>query len=68
MQAGFAATEITPPLGTQKIGWIIELKIEEIMDPLFARIAVFENGDDRIGLVQLDTLSVRWTQTDQIRR
>jgi len=67
MRAGFAAVEITPPTGIGKIGWIKEIIIEEIVDPLFARVAMFESGENRIALVQLDTLSIRWTQTNQVR-
>ena len=67
MRAGFAAVEITPPTGIGKIGWIKEITIEEILDPLFARVAVLESGEDRIALVQLDTLSIRWTTTNLIR-
>ncbi|MFB3881773.1 MAG: neutral/alkaline non-lysosomal ceramidase N-terminal domain-containing protein [Armatimonadota bacterium] len=68
LKAGFAEVEITPPVGTHKIGWIVDIVIEEIADPLFARIAVIESGRDRVAFVQLDTLCVRWTQTDEMRR
>lgn len=68
LRAGFAETDITPPLGTHKIGWIIDIVIEEVADPLSARIAVIESGADRVAFVQLDTLCIRWTQTDDIRR
>lgn len=68
MKAGFAEIDITPPVGTRKIGWLKYLTGEEILDPLFARIAVFENAGEGVGLIQLDTLSVRWTQVDDIRR
>jgi len=67
MRAGFAEADITPPLGTAKIGWLKELRGERVADPLFARVAVFECGGGRIGFAQLDTLSVRWTQTRDIR-
>lgn len=68
MRAGFAKTDITPALGGQKIGWIKAIPIERIVDPLYARVAVFESGRERVGLVQLDTLSVRWTTVQEIRR
>ena len=55
-KAGFAEADITPPLGTHKIGWIKDIVSDEVLDPLFARAAVFESGDARLGIVQLDTL------------
>jgi len=67
-RAGFATIDITPPLGTRKVGWLKPLTIERVRDRLQARAAVLEAGRDRIGFLQLDTLSVRWTTTAQIRR
>ncbi|MCJ7798148.1 MAG: hypothetical protein MUQ56_15525, partial [Thermoleophilia bacterium] len=67
LRAGFAETDITPPIGTHKIGWITDIVIDGIADPLFARIAVIESGGDRVGFIQLDTLCIRWTQTNDIR-
>jgi hypothetical protein len=68
MKAGFAKVDITPALGGQKIGWIKPIPIESIADPLFARVAVFASGRQRLGFVQLDTLSVRWSTVQEIRR
>jgi hypothetical protein len=68
LRTGFAETDITPPLGTHKIGWIVDIVIEEIADPLSARVAVIESGDGTVAFIQLDTLCIRWTQTDDTRR
>ncbi|MBN2311991.1 MAG: neutral/alkaline non-lysosomal ceramidase N-terminal domain-containing protein [Candidatus Hydrogenedentes bacterium] len=68
MRAGFATVDITPPAGTRKIGWLADLTGEVILDPLWARIAVFDNGATRLAFVQLDTLCVRWTHANDIRR
>lgn len=68
MQAGFADIDITPPIGTKKIGWIIDITSEQVLDPLFARVAAFWSGDSAIGFIQLDTLSIRWTTVQEIRR
>lgn len=67
MKVGFAETDITPPLGTHKIGWLKDIVGDHVLDPLYARAAVFGSAEDRIGFVQLDTLCVRWTQTNDIR-
>jgi hypothetical protein len=68
LRAGFHEIDITPPIGTRKIGWIIEIVSEYVADPLCAHIAVFECGAERVAFIQLDTLSIRWTQANDIRR
>jgi hypothetical protein len=68
MKAGFSQIDITPPLGTRKIGWLQPLLCDVLLDPLFARIAVFDDGRQKIGFIQLDTLSVRWTQVNAVRK
>lgn len=68
LKVGFAEADITPPLGTHKIGWIVDIVSERVLDPLFARAAVLEAGDQSVAFVQLDTLSVRWATTMEIRR
>ena len=68
LRSGFAETDITPPIGTRKIGWIKEIIAAEVADPLFARAAVFESGPDRVAFVQLDTLLISAAQTADIRR
>ena len=48
LRAGFAEAGITPPPGTGKIGWMEDLRCEKFIDPLSARIAVFDNGAARM--------------------
>ena len=67
-KAGFAAVDITPAAGTPKIGWLKRLTCEVVLDPIFARIAVFEAGRERIAFIGLDTLSIRWSTAQAIRR
>lgn len=68
MKAGFAEVNITPPVGTLKIGWIMLLTGDRVVDPLFARVAVFESGQERAAVIQLDTLCVRWTMVNELRQ
>ena len=68
LRAGFAEVNITPPIGTAKIGVLKHLVSESVHDPLFARVAILENPAERVAFVQLDTLSVRWSQVAEIRR
>ena len=68
LRAGFCDIDITPPPGTRKIGWLKEVVGTKVADPIYARICVLESGSDTIAFVQLDTLSIRWTQTNDIRQ
>ncbi len=67
INAGFAEIDITPPLGTERIGWLVKIIGASVHDPLYARVAVFEAGGQTIGFIGLDTLSIRWTQVQAIR-
>lgn len=60
MRAGFAQIEISPPTGTRKIGWLREVVGVRTVDPLRARVALLEGDGERLGFIQLDTLSVTW--------
>jgi len=68
LRAGFAEIEITPPLGTGKIGWIIKIIPDEIVDPLYARAAILENAATKIAFIQLDTLGVDRETTSDLRQ
>lgn len=67
MKATFAEIDITPPLGTAKIGWLKKIVPTRVLDPLFARIAILESGRNRLAFVTLDTLFVRAEETSAIR-
>ena len=69
MKIGFAEIDITPPAGTKKGGWMQDLEARSFLDPLFARVAIFQDeSGGRAAFIQLDTLSVRWTDTDDLRK
>jgi len=68
LRAGFAEIDITPPVGTHKIGWLQTIVSDHVMDPLFARVAVLEDGGRQVAFIQLDTLSIRWSQVADMRR
>lgn len=68
MQAGFAEIEITPPLGTHKIGWLKDIVSETVLSPLFARVAVFKTPPVQVAVVQLDTLFIAWPEVTTIRQ
>ena len=68
LRAGFAETDISPPMGTLKIGWIKKIVIDTVIDPIFARAAVLESDGTSIAFLQLDLLCIRWTEVAEIRR
>ncbi len=67
MKAGFAEVDITPPIGSEKIGWIKKIVCNEVLDPLYVRTAVFESEGSRVGFVQCDTLFTSRDLTKRIR-
>ena len=67
MQAGFARIDITPPLGCLLQGCFVKIIADEVKTPLYARAAIFDSGDNKAAIIQLDLLSIRWTQTGNIR-
>ena len=65
--AGFAESDITPPIGTKKVGWLKEIVPTRVADPLYAHVAVFETPAARQAVVALDILFVRARETAAIR-
>lgn len=69
LKAGAARVEITPALGTQLAGDIGRRRpLEEVIDPLYARVLVLESGDRKLCIVSLDVLAVTTACADEIRR
>lgn len=66
-QAGFAETQITPPLGTPKQGANSKTVATSVLDPLYARAAVVERGSERFAILQLDTALIPAAETRRIR-
>ncbi|HCV24980.1 MAG TPA: hypothetical protein DGN59_16105, partial [Candidatus Latescibacteria bacterium] len=59
LQAGWAAVEITPPVGTDMGGyWGRSGPSLGIHDPLYGRVLVFELHGQRVGVVSLDLVGL----------
>lgn len=67
IQAGFGTVDITPPLGTEKMGWKRIIVSDTVLDPLYARVLVVQSGEDRVAFVQLDTAVIERSDTLRIR-
>jgi len=68
LKAGFAEVDISPAPGTRKIGWNNKNYGNSVVDPLYARAAVFECGEGRAAFIGLDLLFVHRDQVAEIRR
>jgi len=69
LKIGAAEIDITPPLGTHLAGAAMGERrpARSILDPLFARAAVFAAGDRQVAVVALDTIAITRAHTDRIR-
>ncbi|MBI3854729.1 MAG: hypothetical protein HY293_03460 [Planctomycetes bacterium] len=68
LKAGFAEIDISPAPGTRKIGWNNRNFGTSVIDPLYAKAAVFEGGEGRAAFIGLDLLFVHRDQVAEIRR
>lgn len=67
LQAGFAAVDITPPLGVYLAGHFNARQSVGIHDPLTAQTLVFERGGQRVALVGCDLVGVPGELTSLVR-
>lgn len=68
MKAGFAAIDVTPPMGACIGGWIKSVPATEVLDPVFVRACVLESGGERLGLLQVDGVRAPWSVVCAVRR
>jgi neutral ceramidase len=69
LMAGAAQAEITPPRGTQIAGDIGRYRpAEVVIDPLFAKAVVLEQGGTRLCLIVLDILAADAGWCSEVRR
>jgi len=59
MQVGFAAADVTPPIGREVPGGFSKAYSNNIHDPLLATAMVIACGERRVVLVGMDNLSVK---------
>lgn len=67
LRAGFAALDITPPLGVALAGHFNYRASTGVHDPLTAQVLVLELGDARLALVGTDLLGVTAEVTAAVR-
>lgn len=68
IKAGFARVDITPPLGTSVAGYYRRRIADGILDPLLATAVVFDDGEKRSALIQLDLIGFNQVNMDRLRK
>ena len=58
LQAGFARIDITPPFGTLLAGYFSDRPMDGVLDPLQANAIVFDDGEKKAVLMNLDNLGI----------
>ena len=60
MQAGYGKYEITPPMGVELggYGYYLQRRARSVMDPLFARAVMLEDGGQRTLVISCDLLGL----------
>jgi neutral ceramidase len=56
LRVGAATSVLTPPLGTQLMGFFSERLAEDVHDDLLAKAFVFESGDTQLAVVVCDVI------------
>jgi len=59
LKVGFASLDITPPLGSEVPGGFLKNRLYDVHDPLHVKAAVFQSGQEKVALVQVDALSIK---------
>lgn len=71
LRAGFAAVDITPPLDGKRpvyiAGYGMNRKAQGVHDPIMARAAVLQDGQERIALVSVDLIGLQLPTVQRIR-
>ena len=70
LRAGFGSTEITPPLGIDLCGYgsYLDRRATAVLDPLYARSLVLDDGAARLAIVACDLIGFTVPYSDDVRR
>jgi hypothetical protein len=70
VRAGFGASEITPPPGVDLTGYGFyrDRRLERVLDPLYARCLLLDDGTARLAIVSCDLVGLTIPFADDVRR
>ena len=66
-KAGYAKTDITPPLGVFMPGYYKDRRAKEVLDPLEVVCIAFSDGNTKAVVMQLDTEALSDAVADDMR-
>ena len=61
MRVGYGKKEITPPMGHPIAGYFAPRHTKGVIDPLFARATMFDNGKEKAMIIALDTIYLAYS-------
>jgi len=64
MKAGFARTDVTPPIGSTLIGYYSPRIAEDVISPLEANAVAISDGENTAVLISIDNLSIMKREMD----
>ena len=68
LKVGIAKLDVTPPVGSRMAGFAGRVFPSlAVHDPLWARAVIFDDGKQRVGLVQMDLIAVSETTASKVR-
>src|SRR5574340_68768 len=68
LKVGIAKLDVTPPVGSRMAGFAGRVFPSlAVHDPLWARAVIFDDGKQRVGLVQMDLIGVSETTAAKVR-
>ncbi|NOY81239.1 MAG: hypothetical protein GXP31_09570 [Kiritimatiellaeota bacterium] len=67
LRVGAARMCITPPLGTHLCGFFSDRTADDVLDDLYAKAVVFENGETCVAVVACDLIAAFKTDFDRAR-
>ncbi len=70
VRAGFGTSEITPPPGVDLTGYGFyrDRRLERVLDPLYARCLLLDDGQTRLAIVSCDLIGLTIPFSDDVRR
>src|SRR5437868_3166026 len=67
LRAGAAQVAITPPVGAPMAGYYHSRAAEGVLDDLYAKALVLDDGSSKVALVTLDLISTTFSLTREAR-
>lgn len=68
LRAGVAEVVITPPMGSEMAGYFQSRRATGILDDLYAKALVLDDGETKVALVTLDLIAIERPEVLAIRR